>query len=492
MNKRLLIFLLFQAICNCPGLTVRAQTETSRPNVIIIFMDDMGYGDIGSFGASGYATPHIDQLAAEGISFTHFYAAQPICSASRAALLTGCYPNRVGIPMALAPNKGIGLAAEEETIAEVLKKKDYATAIVGKWHLGNEPPFLPTLQGFDEFYGLPYSNDMWRIDFDGQPAPPGSAKQKYPPLALLETKAGKKEVDTVMIIDDMEDQSKLTSLYTERAIDFIRVQKDSPFFLYLAHSMVHVPLGVSSRFRGKSEQGTFGDVMMEVDWSTGQIMETLRDLGIDKNTLIIFTSDNGPSLNFGDHAGSAGGLREGKATSWEGGMRVPCIMRWPGVIPRGTVSGKLASTLDILATLASITGTPMPERKTDGVNIFPLMKGEENANPRDHLFYYFHQNDLEAVRQGPWKLVFPHNYRSYEDVPPGSGGVKGAYNKGQTALALYNLRRDPGERYDISESHPDIVRQLQELAANARRDLGDALTGTEGTGRRPAGSIGKK
>jgi arylsulfatase len=450
------------------------------PNIVIIYMDDMGYGDVEAYSGIDYTTPNINKLAVEGMRFTNFYAAQPICSASRAAILTGCYPNRVGFSGALMPDSNIGISDKEETIAQMLKKKDYATGIIGKWHLGDARRFLPLQHGFDEYFGLPYSNDMWPVDYDGNP----KGDSQFPPLPLIEGNSVKQ------YIKDLKDQSMLTTWYTEKAVDFIKRKKDQPFFLYLPHSMVHVPIAVSNKFKGKSKQGLFGDVMMEIDWSVGEVMKALKSNGVDKNTLVVFTSDNGPWLIFGNHAGSAGGLREGKATTWEGGQKEPSIFWWPGHIEPGTVCNKLAANLDILPTVAAITDIPLPENKIDGVNILPLLEGEKNADPRDHLFYYYHKNSLEAVRQGSWKLVLPHKYLSYEDELPGMDGHPGKKHPDSTALALYDLRRDPGERYDVKSQHPDIIKKIQELVEEARKDLGDDLTGRSGENRRAPGKIG--
>jgi len=479
----LVYFILPISFCNAQPLKV----NESLPNIVLIYMDDMGYGDVDAYGGIGYTTPNIDKLAAEGMRFTNFYAAQPICTASRAAILTGCYPNRIGFFGAFQPNSPIGISSEEETIAEVLKKKGYATAVFGKWHLGDAKKFLPLQHGFDEFLGLPYSNDMWPINYDGNPIKPTdnawNRKSKKPPLPLIEGNA------PIRYIKTLEDQGMLTTWYTERAVSFINRNKYKPFFLYLAHSMVHVPIAVSDKFKGKSKQGLFGDVMMEIDWSVGEVMEALKANGVEKNTLFIFTSDNGPWLTFGNHAGSTGGLREGKGTTWEGGMKEPAIIRWPGVIPTGTVCNKLASNIDILPTLAAIIKAPLPSNKIDGVNILPLLKGEANANPRDHLFYYFAKNSLEAVRQGQWKLVLPHKFESWEGEPPGKDGWPGKNHRSSTELALYDLRRDPGERYDVKDQNPDVVERLQKLIEQAREDLGDDLTDRAGKNRRPIGKL---
>jgi arylsulfatase len=459
----------------------------SSPNIVLILMDDMGYGDIGRTGANQYETPNLDRLGAQGMQFTWYYCPQAVSSASRAGLLTGCYPNRIGISGALMPWARTGLNPEETTIAEVLKTKGYHTGIIGKWHLGHHKIFLPLQQGFDEYYGLPYSNDMWPVDFDGVPIhlkDTASGKMKYPILPLID---GNEKVDEVR---DLAGQDKLTTSYAEKAVKFIEDHKSERFFLYLPQSMVHIPLGVSAKFRGKSRQGLYGDVMMEVDWSVGEILNALEKNGLTGNTLVIFTIDNGPWLNFGNHAGTTGGLREGKGTSWEGGQRVPCIMKWPGVIPEGTICSRLASSIDLLPTLGEITGAKLPAWKIDGVSILSLMRGDKSASPRHEFYYYYEQNSLEAVQRDYWKLVLPHKGRTYRGVKPGEGGWPG--QTGTETIAepqLYDLRRDPGEWYDVAAFYPERVGELQVLAEEARKDLGDALTSSPGENRRNAGTI---
>ena len=460
--------------------------ERSYTNFVIIFTDDQGYADVGCYGAKGFTTPNLDAMAKDGVRFSDFYVSQAVCSASRAALMTGCYSNRVSILGALFPGNDHGLNPDEDTIADVLKKRGYTSGIFGKWHLGHHKKFLPLQQGFDEYLGLPYSNDMWPVDFDGTPVTkenPGSKKHKlkYPPLPLIDGD------DEVTIIRTLDDQATLTTRYTERAVGFIEKNKNKPFFLYVPHSMPHIPLGVSDKFKGKSEQGMYGDVMMEIDWSVGQILKSLRKNGLDDNTLVIFATDNGPWLNFGNHAGSALPLREGKGTMWDGGARVPCIMRWPGKIKPNTVCKKMASTLDILPTIAGIAGAPLPEKKIDGVNILPLLEGKDE-NPRD-VFWFYYGNALQAVRQGRWKLHFPHSYRSYEGVEPGKDGYPGPYAKGKTGLELYDLKNDISEKNNVIDQHPDVVVRLEKLAEKARRQLGDSLTKRKGSEVRPAGQL---
>jgi len=482
MKKLQSIFMLTAA-----SLAVNTSyAQPHSPNVVLIFMDDLGYGDLSCYGATGYKTPNLDKQASQGIRFTNFVSAQAVCCASRAGILTGCYPNRVGISGALMPDSKIGLNPEEETIAEVLKKRNYKTAAIGKWHLGHQREFLPLQQGFDEYLGLPYSNDMWPVYFDGTRniSPAYSRKLNYPELPLIRNN------DKIRELKTLDDLAELTTIYTENASDFIKRNKSNPFFLYLAHSMTHVPLAVSAKFKGKSEQGIFGDVMMEIDWSVGEIMKVLKDNGLEDNTLVIFTSDNGPWLNFGNHAGSTGGLREGKGNSFEGGQRELCIIKWPGHIEAATICNKLASTIDILPTLAAITNSPLPEKKIDGVNILPLMLGDENADPRETFLYYYRKNSLEAIRKGNWKLVFAHPSRTYIGFKPGVDGFPGSTNENfDFEEGLYDLRRDPGERYNVKEYYPEIVAELKKLADEARIDLGDDIQNIKGQNRREPGRI---
>ena len=476
------------SLATLPATAQKSQAfKVSTPNIILILMDDMGYGDIGRTGANQYETPNLNLLADQGMQFTWYYCPQAVSSASRAGLMTGCYPNRVGISGALMPWSQVGISSEETTIAEVLKTRGYHTSVIGKWHLGHNKEFLPLQHGFDEYFGIPYSNDMWPVDFDGVPIHLKDTTHrlmKYPILPLIEGNEKVGEVRT------LADQDKLTTTYTEKAIRFIEQHKKQHFFLYLPHSMVHIPLGVSEKFRGKSKQGMYGDVMMEVDWSIGEIMKALKKNGLEKNTLVIFTSDNGPWLNFGNHAGTTGGLREGKGSSWEGGQRVPCIMRWPGVIPQGEICSQLASTIDILPTLAAITGASLPEKKIDGVSILPLMLGDKTASPRHEFFYYYQQNSLEAVQYDFWKLVLPHMGRTYRGLKPGNDGWPGPTGTEVIkAPQLYDLRRDPGEWYDVADAYPDKVKELEALAEKARFDLGDDLKQSPGSNRRKAGFI---
>ena len=416
-----------------------------RPNVVIIFTDDQGYQDVGCFGAKGFKTPKLDRMAKEGVRFTDFYVAAGSCTPSRAALMTGCYPQRIGLPKVLGPHSKIGISAEEETLAEVLKTRGYATGCFGKWHLGDSVKFLPKQHGFDEYFGLPYSNDMW---------PEHPTVKSFPPLPLIEGNE---------VVAYNPDQTKLTTWYTQRAVRFIENNKGKPFFLYVPHNMPHVPLFVSDKFKGRSKRGLYGDVIMEIDWSVGRILAALRRNHLDKNTLVIFTSDNGPWLSYGDHAGSAGPLREGKGTTWDGGQREACIMWWPGRIPGGRVCGEMVSSIDILPTVARLAGAKRPVKEIDGKNIWPLIEGEAGAKSPHEAFYFYQGDQLQAVRSGRWKLHFPHIYRTLGGKPGGTGGMPAEYIKGEIGLALFDLKNDIGEKNDVAEQHPDIVQKLSKI-----------------------------
>ncbi len=477
---------LLSVLLAVPWLATSEASGDAPPNIVIIFIDDMGYADIGPFDAKGYETPHLDQMAEQGMCFTDFQVSSAVCSASRAALITGCYHPRVGIDGALGPHAVKGLNAEETTIAEICRAKGYATACFGKWHLGHHPKFLPLAHGFDEYFGLPYSNDMWPYHPMYTNFPPDDPRRRngFPPLPLIENN---RVIDADVTGDEQE---SLTTWYTERAVDFIRRHQDRPFFVYLPHSMVHVPLYVSDKFRGKSNAGLFGDVVMEVDWSVGQVLQTLADLNLDDNTLVIFTTDNGPWLSYGDHAGSSGPLREGKGTSFEGGTRVPTIMRWPGTIPAGRSCDSLASTIDLLPTVAKLLDVPLPDHPIDGRDIRPLMFAEPGAkSPHEYFYSYYAGGQLQAVRDPRWKLHFPHAYRSLAGHPGGANGVPGPYAQRHTSTALYDLKNDPGERENVADAHPEIVARLEDAARVAREQLGDSLTRQQGSQVRPAGTL---
>ena len=434
------------------------------PNVVIMFMDDMGYADIGPFGAKGYPTPHLDRMAEEGRKFTDFYVTQAVCSASRAGLLTGCYNVRVGILGALGPKSTIGINPKEVTIAEICKQKGYATACYGKWHLGHLKKFLPMQHGFDDYFGLPYSNDMWPYHPGVLHLPMKERVKRWPNLPLID---GNKVVNPAVT---GKDQEQLTTQYTERAVSFIEKNKEKPFFVYIPHSMVHVPLYVSDKFKGKSKAGLFGDVMMEVDWSVGQIMKALRRHNLEKDTLFVFTSDNGPWLNYGDHAGSAAPLREGKGTMFDGGCKEPTLAWWPGTIPANSVCREPAMTIDLLPTIAGLIGAELPKHRIDGKDIRPLFTDDEAKSPQE-AYYMYYGNQLQAVRQGKWKLHFPHGYRTMAGKPGGTGGIPTRYSQAKIGLSLFDLEKDVGESKDLSKEHPDVVKRLSAIGDSFNKDL---------------------
>jgi arylsulfatase A-like enzyme len=454
-------------------LSIAAPRAQRPPNFIIVFADDLGYGDIGAFstiaGTSRPDTPNIDRMAAQGIRLTSFYVAQAVCSASRAALLTGAYSNRVGIQGALNHTAQYGLNPDEMTIAEVLKQRGYATAIYGKWHLGHRQPFLPRQHGFDEYYGLPYSNDMW-------PRHP-ERKNFFPDLPLIEG-------NDVVKLDP--DQSQLTTSYTDRAVSFIERHRNTPFFLYVPHTMPHVPLFVSASSAGSSKGRLYSEVVAEIDRSVGRILEAVSRANLDNDTLVIFTSDNGPWLSYGNHAGSAGPFREGKGTAFEGGVRVPFVARWPGRIPAGAVGRLPAMTIDLLPTLAALAGAPLPAGRTiDGRDMWPLMTGRAGAQaPHDALYFYW-GGELHAVRSGSWKLHVPHPYASLEAA--GGDGSPGTYVRKEMPLSLFDLETDAGETTNVADRNPAVVEQLLAYVERARADLGDSLTKRAGKNVRPAG-----
>ena len=460
-----LLVLLFTACTDKPP---------TLPNVIIMFVDDMGYGDIGVYGLDDYATPNLDRMAEGGVRFTDFYVSQAVCSASRASLLTGNYANRIGIHGALGPMNSHGLHKNEVTLAELFRGQGYATAAYGKWHLGHHPNFLPMEHGFDEFYGIPYSNDMW-------PFHPESP-DVWGDLPTIEGDS---------IVGYNTDQSLFTTDFTLRSTEFIRsqVSSDHPFFLYIAHPMPHVPLFVSEKHSGASGAGLYGDVIHEIDWSMGKILKTLQETGIDHNTLVLFASDNGPWLSYGNHAGSTGPLREGKGTAWEGGVRVPLIARWPKVLPEGLSVSTPAMTIDLFPTLAHLIDAPLPEHPIDGRNIWPLISGESDQSPQEAYFFWYKQNELHAVRSNQWKLYFPHQYRTMNGQQPGADGIPGNYTSQSAGLELYDLTTDIGEFHDVSDANPEVVQRLSVLADSMREMLGDRLRGIEGSQIREPGQL---
>lgn len=455
--------------------------KADRPNVVIIYIDDMGYADIGPFGAKGYTTPNLDRMAREGAKFTSFYSAQAVCSASRAALLTGCYSNRVGITGALGPHSQVGISSDEITIAQLCRQQGYATGMFGKWHLGDAMQFLPLQHGFDEYFGLPYSNDMTPHRY------PGETRAKYVDLPLIN--------QNTVVNPDVDDaaQDQLTTWYTEHAVDFIHRHKDKPFFLYVPHAMVHVPLHVSDKFRGKTQRGLFGDVVEELDWSVGQILAALKQDDLDTRTLVMFCSDNGPWLCFGEHAGSADPLREGKGTSWDGGVREPTLMRWPGHIPAGRVCDAPLMTIDMLPSVARLIGAKLPPNKIDGVDIVDVITGKSDKSPHDVLYFYYHKNDLEALRSGKWKLELARNYQSLNGGPGGKAGRPVKYEHLTIPQPqLYDLDADPGEHDDVAPKNPDTVKNLLTAADHMRMQLGDELTSRTGSEKRAPGRITEK
>jgi arylsulfatase A-like enzyme len=447
------VFLLLLAALFAPGLSA-----ARPPNVVVIFIDDMGYGDIGPFGAAKQRTPHLDRMAKEGMKLTSFYAT-PVCSVSRAQMMTGCYGARISVPGVYFPGQSVGLNPSEVTVAERLKEKGYATQMVGKWHLGDQPEFLPTRQGFDHYLGIPYSNDMLKK----------SAETKVPVVPLLRD-------EKIVELMDGEGQRRLVELYTKEAVDFIGRHKDQPFYLYYAHNAVHTPIWPGAAFAGKSQNGRFGDWVEEVDWSVGQVLDALRTQGLDKDTIVVFTSDNGPWLTKGTDGGSAGPLRGGKGSTWEGGVRVPTLAWWPGRIPAGSVNDAVAATIDLLPTFVSLAGGTVPATPViDGRDITPILLGQSKESARE-AHYYFSGYNLQAVRQGRWKLAIAAQ-------PEGNNIKKGP--KTGDELRLYDLDAEIGEQTDVAAKHPEVVAKLKALADKMAAEIG----GTSPTSRRPAGEV---
>ena len=445
------LFLLLAAVLS-------AAASARSPNVVVIFIDDMGYGDIGPYGATKQRTPHLDRMAKEGMKLTSFYAA-PVCSVSRAQMMTGCYGARVSVPGVYFPGQSVGLNPSELTVAERLKEKGYATQIIGKWHLGDQPEFLPTRQGFDHYLGIPYSNDMLKK----------SADTKIPVVPLLRD-------EKIVELMDGDAQTRLVEIYTKEAVDFIGRNKDKPFYLYFAHNAVHTPIHPGAAFAGKSSNGRFGDWVEEVDWSVGQVLEALRSQGLDKDTLVVFTSDNGPWLVKGTDGGSAGPLRGGKGSTWEGGVREPTIAWWPGHVPAGSVNDAVAGTIDLLPTFVSLAGGTVPATPViDGRDITSILLGQSKDSARE-AHYYFAAYDLQAVRQGRWKLA----------LAPQSEGMNAKKGpKLAAGLRLYDLDAEIGEQTDVAAQHPDIVAKLKALADKMAAEIG----GKEPSARRPAGEV---
>lgn len=464
--------------------------DAMKPNIVLIFSDDLGYGDIACFTETKIRTPNLDKLAEQGTRFTDFYVAQAVCSASRAALLTGCYANRVGMAGALNHTSPTGINPDEKLLPEILKENGYATGMFGKWHLGMPPFFSPLNNGFDEWLGIPYSNDNTKyhpVLFDSMP-----------PLPLF---------DGEQIVETDPDQSLFTRRLTERAVQFIENHKSQPFFLYVPHPMPHVPIFASDRFKGKSDVGLYGDVIEELDWSVGEIMSAIDEHGLAENTLFIFTNDNGPFLSYGAHAGSSGPLREGKLTVFEGGVRVPTLMRWPGKVPAGKVNSTPVMTIDLLPTICGMISAELPSKKIDGVNVIDVLTGKQADDPHESLVFYS-GTELHAIRMGKWKLHFSHKYLTPREElrddgkPAGFGklkplsitqsGVEGiasrhGYRVENLPLALFDLSTDIGEQRNVAEQNPDVVAKLKAAADQYRKELGDSLSEQIGSGVRPIG-----
>ncbi len=475
MFRFLFLACIVLSLNSCGDKEVKKEEIQRPPNVVLIFTDDQGYHDLGVFGATDIKTPYLDQMAADGVKLTSFYAAQAVCSASRAGILTGCYPNRIGIHNAMMPNSKKGLHPSETTLAEMLKANGYATGIFGKWHLGDHPDFLPTKHGFDEYFGIPYSNDMWPLH------PRQGTVFNFPPLPLYENET---------VIDTLTDQTNLTTQITERSVKFINKNKDKPFFLYVPHPQPHVPLNVSDKFRGKSERGLYGDVIMEIDWSVGQILNALKENGLEENTIVMFSSDNGPWLAYGNHAGSAFPLREGKGTAWEGGQREPFIIRYPNKLKAGGVVDVPVMAIDVLPTIAALTGSKLPEKIIDGKNVWSVITGESNKSPQEAYFFYYRINELFGVRYQNWKLYFPHRYRTMDGQKPGKDGVPGSYAFiDLKEIQLYNVADDISETNNVAEEYPEVVEKIKSIADGMRSRLGDSLLGIEGSETRAAGTV---
>ena len=465
LNRRAGIALLLVQVAFFlqPSLAAQEQTRPSpdqevpidRPNVVILFADDLGYGDIGCYGETEHATPHLDQMAAEGMRFTNFYVAASVCSASRAALLTGRYPIRTGVTGVISANTSRHLPLQEVTLAERFRALGYATAIFGKWHLGNTPDVWPSEQGFDEWFGTVGSNDMGK----GRPS-------------LEARRAGQAGVELVeqdKVVEINPDQRLLTRRYTERAVDFIQRRKAGPFFLYVPYNAPHTPLFASDRFAGSTHHGLYRDVIAEIDWSVGEILREIKTAGLDERTVVLFASDNGPWLIFGDHGGSAGPLSGGKKQTLEGGMRVPMIVRWPGHVPPGRVNDTLVTALDLTPTLMAMVGATKNISNVDGRDVSELMLGRSEAHLPDAPFFYFWERELRAVRQGRWKLQLEHADAQTPDPNGiGYGGVRGEVTKVVRSQALYDLTIDPSETNDLSNRCPERVKTLLDLAKKGR------------------------
>lgn len=465
----------------------------ARPNIVLILADDLGYGDLGCYGSQKIRTPHLDRIAREGTRFTSFYVPQAVCTASRAGLMSGCYPNRIGMQGALNHTSKVGIHPDEWLLPEMLKDQGYATICIGKWHLGTVPELRATRHGFDEWFGIPYSNDNSKF---------------HPVLAAEMPKLPLHDGDQVVEHDP--DQGHFTRRFTERAIAFIEQHREQPFFVYLPHVMPHVPIFASEKFRGRSGHGLYADTVEELDWSVGELLSALDRLNLADKTLVVFFSDNGPWLSYGEHAGSAGPLREGKLTAFEGGVRVPLLVRWPGQVTAGRVCDEPLLSLDWLPTITELVGGRPSVKSIDGRSAKPLLLGEAGAKLPHEAIVFYSGEELHAIRSGNWKLHFPHPYLTTAGAP-GKGGKPSNWGQGtplsikdssvqaiasrhgqkvaQLPLSLYDLSRDPGETTNLADQHPDVVARLKALAVPYRAELGDSLTGQIGSGLRPAGRV---
>ncbi len=467
-DSYLLICLISIIFSSCNSVS-----EQKSPNIIFILTDDLGFEDLSSYGSKLINTPYLDKLAKEGALLNSYYSTQAVCSASRASILTGSYPNRIGFSGALGPNSKKGINPNELLISEMLKINGYKTAIYGKWHLGDNKKFLPTRHGFDDFYGILYSNDMWPFHAE--------YPDSYPDLMLYE----KEEP-----IKILEDQSNLTKELTLKSVEFINKNKENPFFLYLAHPQPHVPLFASSDFKGKSKNGLYTDVIQEIDYSVGLIMKALKDNNLEDNTIVVFTSDNGPWLSYGEHAGSTGVYREGKGTTWEGGQRVPCIVWYPNEIKPNTVISTPLMGIDWLPTFASVTNSSLSENKIDGKNIWEVLINKTKNSPHEALFFYYHVNSLHAVRYGDWKMYFPHRYRTLNGRKGRNDGIPIKYEYVDLEQKeLYDLAKDPSETKNLYQEFPEVVKKIEALADIKRSEIGDDLTKIVGIENRPVGII---
>ena len=465
ISTLLSLFSLFFLLISCTN------NKNTKPNIVFILTDDLGYADLSSYGSKFIKTPFLDSMALDGAKLTSYYSPQAVCSASRAAILTGAYSNRIGINGAFGPKSPKGINEKELLISEMLKENGYSTGIFGKWHLGSAEQFNPTMHGFDEFFGILFSNDMWPF----HPERP----EDYDDLMLYRDK---KPIETLV------DQSDLTKRITDESIKFINKNKDNPFFLYIPHPQPHVPLFASQEFEGSTGKGLYADVISEIDFSVGRVLKALDKNGLTDNTIVIFTSDNGPWLSYGDHAGSSGIYREGKGTAWEGGQRVPCIVKYPKEITNGTLIDEPLMGIDWLPTLSSITNSKMSLNKIDGKNIWPLLTSETTKSPHQELYFYYNTNELHAVRSGDWKLYFPRSYRTLNGKSGGTNGIPVKYEQNTVYKnELYNLKSDPKETKNVILDFPEIVYKLEKMGENARYDLGDNLSGVIGTGNREVG-----